>query len=130
MYKLVKKNLKYKTDGIIEFIGYETKVNKSNIIIYNQLIIDALIKKKLIPEYNKLVRKILIFLNEDNSSEGASLLLDELARLYASYMTKYEKYLSKSEKEEFMKNIRLLSNELKPLTRIKKQVIVSHSRRR
>jgi len=130
MYILVKKNHKCKTDGIIELIGYETKINKYNIVIYNQKISDILIKAKLMPEFNKLVKKILIFLEEDGDGDNAAYLLDELARVYALFLNKYERFLSKYEKEQFMKNLRVLTNELKSLTRKKSNSILSVSKGR
>ena len=130
MYKIIKKSPKYKSDSILELIGYEVKVNKEKIVLYDQSLIDILIKEKLIPEFNKLVKKILIYLDEDDDPDNAAFLLDELARLYSAYLTKYEKYLSNKEKELFMKNIHVLTNELKKMTRNKKRVPISKGRAR
>lgn len=116
MYALVKKNQKHKSNSILELLGYQIRINKTEVVIYNQTLIDILIKEKLIPEYNKLVKKVLVFLEEDGSSDNAAYLLDELARLYSIYLNKYEKYLSKKEKDKFMKNLRIITNELKKFT--------------
>ena len=131
MYKLDKKNHKYKTEGILELIGYKTKINKQEIEVYDQDLIDKLIKLKLVPEFNKVVKKILIFLEEDNDADSTVLYLDELARIYALYLNKYERFLSKKEKEKFMKDLRILTNELKSLTHKKvKNIVVRSGRRR
>ena len=123
MYELIKKNHKYKTDGTIELIGYPVKINKCEIIVYNKELIDKLIKSKLMPEFNKLVKKILIFMEEDPDSDNAENFLQELAKLYNIYLNKYEKYLSKKEKNKFMRDLRLISNELKLIINQKKYSI-------
>ena len=130
MYTLVKKNLKYKSNGVLELIGYPIKINKYDICVFDRKVIDELIKDKLIPAFNKIVKRVLIFLDEDGSSDDSALLLDELARLHAIYLNKYEKYLSKSEKDEYMKNMRILTNELKPYTRRKNLSTVNSIGRR
>ena len=131
MYTLVKKNQKHKSNSILELLGYQIRINKTEIVIYNQTLIDILIKEKLIPEYNKLVKKVLVFLEEDGSSDNAAYLLDELARLYTIYLNKYEKYLSKKEKEKFMKNLRIITNELKKFTHtMVKEENISHTKAR
>ncbi len=129
MYKLTKRKGKIKSDSIIELSGYETKINKLNITIYNQKIIDILILKKLLPEFERLVKQILLFLSESDDPSGAEYLLDELSRVYTMYLNKYEKYLSNSEKKSFMKKIHLLSNELKKIARNKKMAMPSIGRR-
>ena len=132
MYTLVKKNNKFKTDSILELYGYSTRINKVSIVVYNQRIIDLLIKNKVVPELNKLIKKVLIVIEEDGSDGGSEPLLDELARLYSTFVNEYEKHLSKYEINEFKKNIRLLTNELKSLSYKKRKTVaaVSHSKQR
>lgn len=130
MYTLVKRKGKIKSDNIIELFGYEVKINKENITVYNQKMIDILIKSKLIPEFNKLTKQILIFISEDDDADNAVFLLDELSRLYSVYLNKYEKYLSTKEKRAFMKNVHVLTNELKRISRNKKITPVSKGRAR
>lgn len=117
MYKLIKKSSKNKCSGVLELIGYETKIEGFKVVVYYQKLIDSLIKDKLIPAFNKIVHRVLIFLDEDGSNDDAEFLLDELARLHALYLNKYERFLSKTEQKEYMKNLRVLTNELKPYTR-------------
>ena len=125
MYALVKRKGKVKSDSILELLGYEVKINRVNLVVYSQNLIDTLIKEKLIPEFNKLSKKILLFISEDDDSDNAVFLLDELSRLYTLYLNKYEKYLSNKEKKIFMKNIHVLTNELKKISRNKKVEPVS-----
>ena len=122
MYTLVKKRGKVKSDTILELYGFSTKIDKRNVIVYEQNLIDALIKNKFMPEFNKLVTQILIFLeeNDGSDSDNAVFLLEELASLYNIFMNKYEKYLSNKEKKYILKNINILTNELKAASRIKK----------
>ena len=116
MYLLVRKNNKFRSDSILELIGFDTVIEQINIIIYKQQLIDKIIKEKLLPDYNRLVKKVLVFLEEDPDSDNAQYLLDETARLYGIYLNKYQKFLSNSENDIFMKNIRLIANELKQLS--------------
>ena len=122
MFTLVKRRGKIKSDTILELCGYPTKIDKRNVIVYQQNLIDFLIKNKFMPEFNKLVTQIVLFLeeNDDNDSDNAVYLLEELSSLYNVYMNKYEKYLSAREKRDIIKNINILSNELKKTSRVKK----------
>ncbi len=130
MYTLVKKRNKFKSDTIIELIGYETRISRELVTIYDQRIIDIIIKNKFCPEFNRLVKKILIFIEEDGNPDDAALLLGELERLHAVFLNKYEKFLSKSEKISYMKTLRIISNELKQLTYKKHKTIIEHRTRR
>ncbi len=130
MYTLVKKKNKIKSDTILELYGYNTKINKVNVIVYNQKLIDILIKNKFIPEFNKLIKQVLTFLSEDDDPDNAVLLLDELSSLYSVYLNKYEKYLSTKEKRNIIKNFHVLTNELKKIARAKKLAPISKGRSR
>ena len=132
MYVLDKKYHKFKSNNVLEILGYPVRIAKHNIIVYNQEIIDILIKEKILPEFNHLVKKIIVFIEEDPDGDTAVLFLDELAKLYALYLNKYEKYLSKSEKEKFMRDLRLLTNELKGIihNKVKHSTIAKSGRRR
>ena len=130
MYTLVKKRNKIKSDSILELYGYSTKINKCNVVIYSQELIDILIKKKFIPEFNKLIKQVLVFLSEDDDPDNAAFLLDELSSLYNIYLNKYEKYLSSKEKRSIIKNFHVLTNELKKMARNKKIAPISKGRSR
>ena len=117
MYTLIKKKNKYKCDMIIELIGYPVKINKQDIVVYNQDLIDMLIKEKFYPNFNKLVKQILLFINEDGDPDEAPFLLDELSRVYTTFLSNYDKYLSSKEKRNINRNIHILSNELKQISR-------------
>lgn len=131
MYVLEKKYRKYKTDEVLELIGYPVKIAKHDIVVFNQDLIDKLILKKIIPDFNRLVKKVLVFIEEDSNPDSAVLFLDELAKLYIQYLNKYEKHLSRKEKEKFMRDMRLITNELKSVIHKKsKSVAIEHGRRR
>ncbi len=122
MYTLTNNKNKVKSDSILELIGYPVRIDKANIIVYNQDIIDVLVKSKLIPKFNKLTRQILLFLEEDDDPDNAVYMLDELSRLYTLYLNEYEKFLSVKEKRRFTRNVHVLSNELKKVSRTVKKV--------
>ena len=125
MYTLIKKKNKFKCDMVIELIGYPTKLDDLDIIVYNQDLIDMLIKEKFYPNFNKLVKQILLFINEDGDPDEAPFLLDELSRVYTTFLSNYDKYLSYKEKRSFNRNIHILSNELKQISR--KRIIQTKS---
>ena len=120
MYALAKKNPKRISNTILELIGYEVKIDHKPIVLYDQMLIDLVIKEKLYPEFNKIIKTIIVFMEDDSDPDSAPFLLDELSRVYTTYLNKYEKYLSEDTKDEFMKNIHVLSNELKSISRKKK----------
>ena len=120
MYNLVKKNVKHSSNTMLELIGYEVKINRKTIVLYDQLLIDLVIKEKLYPEFNKIIKTIIVFMEEDSDPDTAPFLLDELSRVYSTYLNNYENYLSSEAKDEFMKNIHVLSNELKSISRKKR----------
>ena len=114
MYILERKYHRYKTDSILDLIGYEIKINRNKVYLYNQELIDLIIKDKFYPDYHKVVKQILIYLEDDDSdNEDATLYLEELFKYYDIYINKYEKYLSTKEKNRFMRELRSLTNELK-----------------
>ena len=119
MYTLVKKTTKHTSNSMLELIGYEVKISRKTIVLYNQLLIDLVIKEKLYPEFNKIIKTIIVFMEEESDPDTAPFLLDELSRVYTTYLNNYEKYLSDASKDEFMKNIHVLSNELKTISRKK-----------
>ena len=69
--------------------------------------------------------KVILFLDEDQDDETAVLLLSELANLQNIIFNLYSEFFTKKELDLYLRNIRLLANELKNLQRIKKNTVVN-----
>lgn len=126
MYKLTKSKEKYTITCYNTGKYYPLKIKKNNILLAKEEMINHLIRIKYLPEYNKLIAKILSFL-EDDSNDDAGILLDELAHEREILFNLYEKYLTAEEKEYYLKNIRILANELR--SRIYSKTKEAHFRR-
>lgn len=113
MYALVKKNKKYQSDELVGFIGLDIVIKKNKLCIIKSELKDKIIKDKYLISFERLVKSILIFLDTDTDSDGAAYLLDELAREYAVFKNKYLKELSVKARDEYVRKVRLLANELK-----------------
>ncbi len=113
MYVLCKTSKKYKSDDILTLIGFNITLKKNKICLINPKLTDEIIKLKYSSSFEKLVAKILLFLDSNPDEDGAGYLLDELAREYAVFLNKYEKYLSLNEINKYTRKIRLLESELK-----------------
>ncbi len=94
--------------------SYTIKLNRREVLIVNQKIIDRILLMELFEKLNPVFKKIVCFLNEEaDDPESAGKLLDELARQRSIILKKYEKYLSLRAREEYLKKIRFLAIELK-----------------
>ena len=71
-------------------------------------VVDKNIEKKIL----QLLKKSIMFFEEDSSSDNAMLVLDEAERLKA-ILKNYEKLIEKGYKEEIEAKINLLTNEIK-----------------
>ena len=129
MYLIDKKNKKKSIDVWPELHGYSIQINKNQVVIVKEDLIEKLILSKFMPEFEMLIAKILLFLDDGNPEDGNILLFDELSRFYVAIETKYLKYLSQKELSKFNRKVRLLANELKHYTYTKKNVISSSRRK-
>lgn len=115
MYYLIKKkekNLLINRELSKNYLKLE--INKKTIILNNQKLIDELYLNKIMPKVDKIAKKILIYLkNEDDDQDQTSLLYDDLANLRSLILKKYEKCLSEEAILMYMKKIRFLASELK-----------------
>ncbi len=92
----------------------ELTLNKKTIILNNQELIDEICLKEIMPKINKLAKKILIYIDdEDDDQEQTSLLYDDLAKLRSLILKKYENHLSDEIIQIYMKNIRFLAGLLR-----------------
>lgn len=125
MYKLCKNKKKYHFKDSFDFLSFPIKINNINVLIVNDKLIKVLLKDNISKDFNKLVSKVILFLDEDQDDETAVLLLSELANLQNIIFNLYSEFFTKKELDLYLRNIRLLANELKNLQRIKKNTVVN-----
>lgn len=133
MYKLYKNKKKYHFKDSFDFLSFPIKINNINVLIGNNKLIEVLLKENISKDFNKLVSKVILFLDEDQDDDTAALLLSELANLQNIIFNLYSEFFTKKELDLYLRNIRLLVNELKNLQRIKKNTAdfaVSQGQRR
>ena len=111
MYSVFRLNDKLKLNVIIFFDGYEIKIRKCNLVIIKQEWVNKLICMLYDKNYNDLISRILLFLDND-SSDDARDLLEELRAVRMILYNKYEKYLDKKTLNKYLFKIVLLKSEL------------------
>ena len=124
MYYLVRKSKKYKLLSEKEFFGLTITLKNNKLCIIKDDLKDFIIKAKHLKSFENLVKNILIFLETEDDSDGASFLLDELAREYAVFKNKYLKELSVKAREDYIRKVRLLALELKKYIKTKDLTLV------
>ena len=93
-------------------LSFECTINDLELSVVNEKIIDHLVLKDIEPELDDLMKRIIDYLEGDDSEDEAALLLDELAHL-RSVLSEVEKKLSKAVVVMQMKKIRFIAFELK-----------------
>lgn len=125
-YLLKKDDREFKIQEISEdFKGYTFKPNvkaKSNFIkvnkitIVNRSMIDGILTTKFDKKYRQLVMIVFNILqssDEDTTEGDIMIALDEVAKLREIILNKYQKFLSHEKEEKFVKQLRILENELR-----------------
>lgn len=90
------------------------KVNQITII--KPSMIDAILTTKFDKKYRKLlmiVFNILQSSDEETTNSDIMIVLDEVAKLREIILHKYQKFLSHEKEEKFIKQLRVLENELR-----------------
>lgn len=132
MYKLYKNKKKYKFKESFDFFSYPLTLNNIEVSIVDEGIIKIFIKYNINFDFNKLVSRILLFLDDSESSQDGTLLLSELNNLNNMIFNLYVDYFTKAELNYYMRNFRVLVQELKKRMYLNEQVIDNniHSSRR
>ncbi len=94
----------------------KNKLEVSEMTIVNPEIINTLVAFSFNKKYKKILELYLLTLqnDDDTTTEGALMqALDEIARLRAIMIRKYEKVLSKKATEKFLKKLKILENEIR-----------------
>ena len=130
MYKLYKNKKKYKFKESFDFFSYPLTLNNIEVSIVDERIIKIFIKSNINFDFSKLVSKILIFIDNEGTDTDGSLILTELNNLSNMIFNLYADYFTKTELNYYMRNIRLLVQEIKKIEFKKMQQPTSELRSR
>ena len=130
MYKLYKNKKKYKFKESFDFFSYPITLNNMEVSIVDEKIIKIFIKYNINFDFSKLVSKILIFIDNDGNDTDGTLILTELNNLSNMIFNLYADYFTKTELNYYMRNIRLLVQEIKKIELKKMQQPTSELRSR
>ncbi len=115
MYKLYKNKKKYKFKESFDFFSYPITLNNMEVSIVDERIIKIFIKSNINFDFSKLVSKILIFIDNEGNDTDGTLILTELSNLSNMIFNLYADYFTKTELNYYMRNIRLLVQEIKKI---------------
>ena len=115
MYKLYKNKKKYKFKESFDFFSYPIILNNTEISIVDEKIIKIFIKSNINFDFSKLVSKILIFIDNEGNDTDGTLILTELSNLSNMIFNLYADYFTKAEHNYYMRNIRVLVQEIKKI---------------
>ncbi len=115
MYKLYKNKKKYKFKESFDFFSYPLTLNNMEVSIVDERIIKIFIKSNINFDFSKLVSKILIFIDNEGTDTDGTLILNELSNLSNMIFNLYADYFTKTELNYYMRNIRLLVQEIKKI---------------
>ena len=130
MYKLYKNKKKYKFKESFDFFSYPLTLNNIEVSIVDERIIKIFIKSNINFDFSKLVSKILIFIDNEGTDTDGTLILTELSNLSNMIFNLYADYFTKTELNYYMRNIRLLVQEIKKIELKKMQHPTSELRSR
>ena len=130
MYKLYKNKKKYKFKESFDFFSYPLILNNVEVSIVDERIIKIFIKSNINFDFSKLASKVIIFLDDDSDANDGTLLLSELNNLSNMIFNLYADYLTKTELNYYMRNIRLLVQEIKKRVLLKEQSMENTMRSR
>lgn len=130
MYKLYKNKKKYKFKESFDFFSYPLTLNNIEVSIVDERIIKIFIKSNINFDFSKLVSKILIFIDNEGTDTDGTLILTELNNLSNMIFNLYADYFTKTELNYYMRNIRLLVQEIKRIELKKMQQPTSELRSR
>lgn len=130
MYKLYRNKKKYKFKESFDFFSYPLTLNNIEVSIVDERIIKIFIKSNINFDFSKLVSKILIFIDNEGTDTDGTLILTELNNLSNMIFNLYADYFTKTELNYYMRNIRLLVQEIKKIELKKMQQPISELRSR
>lgn len=89
-------------------------LNVKNVKIVDEELNNAILTIKFEQKFQKLIKLVNYYLNtDDDTSSDSTLILDEIALIKGMILNKYNKYLSASKTELFLKKLSVIEKEIK-----------------
>lgn len=95
-------------------IKFQNAINVNKMIIINPTLIEKLVDKKIKHKFNNLINLLsFVYENDDTTSDGLELALNEAEKFRMELINKYKKYLSEEKQSLMEKKLDILEDEIK-----------------
>lgn len=107
-------SVNYNFNGFNYNFRNKNSLGVKDIVIVSPEIAEGLIISSFNKKYKKILEFYISIINPDDESEGNLIIaLDEIARLRAIIINKYQNILKKNNAEKLLKKLKLLENEVR-----------------
>ena len=102
------------------------EINK--IAIFNPSMIDIILSKKIEKQFKRVaaITYDVLSSDDDESASDAVIALDDVSKLRAIILNKYQKFLDKEKEKMYIKKLRILENQLRSKIAFERQYIESY----
>lgn len=102
------------------------EINK--ITIFNPSMIDVILSKKIEKQFKRVaaITYDVLSSDDDESASDAVIALDDVSKLRAIILNKYQKFLDKEKEKMYIKKLRVLENQLRSKIAFERQYIESY----
>ena len=102
------------------------EINK--ITIFNPSMIDIILSKKIEKQFKRVaaITYDVLSSDDDESAADAVIALDDVSKLRAIILNKYQKFLDKEKEKMYIKKLRILENQLRSKIAFERQYIESY----
>lgn len=106
------------------------EINK--ITIFNPSMIDIILSKKIDKQFKRVaaITYDILSSDDDESASDAVIALDDVAKLRAIILNKYQKFLDKEKEKMYIKKLRILENQLRSKITFERQYIENYEENR
>ena len=95
-------------------VKFQNAINVNKMIIINPTLIEKLVDKKIKHKFNNLINLLsFVYENDDATSDGLELALNETEKFRMELINKYKKYLSEEKQNLMEKKLEILEDEIK-----------------
>lgn len=95
-------------------VKFQNAINVNKMIIINPTLIEKLVDKKIKHKFNNLINLLsFVYENDDATSDGLELALNETEKFRMELINKYKKYLSEEKQSLMEKKLEILEDEIK-----------------
>lgn len=102
------------------------EINK--ITIFNPSMIDIILSKKIEKQFKRVaaITYDVLSSDDDESASDAAIALDDVSKLRAIILNKYQKFLDKEKEKMYIKKLRVLENQLRSKIAFERQYIENY----